>query len=78
MKITTLYDENGIILAAAEHTGGYNDPVPVASRAGTKVATFEVPADIAHSRLDEICLSHQVDIGTQRLVRAKVQPKMKL
>lgn len=77
MKITALYDENGVILAAAEHTGRYNHPVPVASKAGTKVGTFDVPAEVAHSRLDEICLSHQVDVGAQRLIRAKVQSKPK-
>ncbi|MFL6623708.1 MAG: hypothetical protein ACJ8J7_06150 [Sulfurifustaceae bacterium] len=77
MKITALYDENGVILAAAEHTGRYDDPVPVASTPGTKVATFEVPTEAARSRLDEICLSHQVDVAAQRLVRAKVHPKSK-
>lgn len=75
MKITALYDENGTILAAAVHTGRYDDPVPVASTPGTKVATFDVPAEAAHSRLDEICLSHQVDVGAQRLFRAKTPAK---
>ena len=74
MKITALYDADGLILAAVESTGRYDHPVPVASE-GTEVGTFEVPTEPteegAESRLEEICLSHRVDVGSQRLVRAE-------
>lgn len=74
MKITALYNANGVILAAVEHTGRYDHPVPVASE-GNKVGTFDVPPSAAKSRLDEICTSFRVDVGSQRLVDAKIPPK---
>jgi hypothetical protein len=74
MKITALYDADGLILAAVESTGRYDHPVPVASE-GTEVGTFDVPTEAAESRLDEICLSHRVDVGSQRLVSAELTPE---
>ena len=70
MKLTALYDPEGVILAAVEDTGEYNRPVPVAEGAN-KVSTFEVPAAAAKLRLDEICLSHRVDVAKQQLVASK-------
>jgi hypothetical protein len=67
------YDsKNGVILAAVEETGRYDHPVPEASD-GNEVGTFDVPASAARSRLDEICVSHRVDVASQRLVSAKPQ-----
>jgi hypothetical protein len=74
MKITALYDADGLILAAVESTGRYDHPVPVASE-GAEVRTFDVPREAAESRLDEICLSHRVDVGSQRLVSAEPTPE---
>ena len=70
MKITALYDAEGVILAAVEYTGRNDHPVPVAS-ADKKVGTFDVPASAAKSRLDEICTSFRVDPASRRLVEAK-------
>ena len=70
MKITALYDRDGLILAAAESTGQYDDPVPVASD-GNEVGTFDVPSSAAQLGLVEICTSLRVDVSSKRLVQAK-------
>jgi hypothetical protein len=67
MKITVLYDSDGVIIAGAPHTGNYDDPVPVASD-GTKAGTFDVPRSAVELRLDEICTSFRVDPTSQQLV----------
>lgn len=66
MRITALYDAHGRILAAAEVDDEHGGPVPVPTE-GTEVDTFEVPENAARLRLDEICISHRVDVGAKQL-----------
>ncbi|MEU5973765.1 hypothetical protein [Streptomyces sp. NPDC047315] len=68
MKLTALYDADGKILAAVEETGRYDHPVPVATKDGTAVGTFEVPEGVREAGLYEICTSLRVDAGVTRLV----------
>jgi hypothetical protein len=72
MKITALYDKQGVILAAVPLDDRYDGPVlvPVASD-GNKVGTFEVPVSAGESRLDKICTLFRVDARSQRLVDTK-------
>ena len=73
MKITALYNADGIILAAVVIDGRYDGPlpVPVASE-GTEVGTFDVPSSATESRLDEICKVFRVDTRSKRLIDAKL------
>ncbi|MBO4209990.1 hypothetical protein [Micromonospora echinofusca] len=72
MRITAVYDADGVILAAVVDTGQDDHPVPVASE-GTEVGTFDVPRHAAGSRLDEICTSYRVDPGSRSLRAAPPQ-----
>jgi hypothetical protein len=67
MKITVLYDSDGVIIAGAPRTGDYDDPVPVASD-DNRAGTFDVPQSAVELRLDEICTSFRVDPASQQLV----------
>jgi len=60
MRITALYDRDGVILAAVEVDADYAGPLPVATEDGTEVATFDVPDDRREQALDEICLGVRV------------------
>ena len=99
MKITALYDPQGVILAAAfqgsasgaSGVSGYGNAEPV-PEGDNKVATFDVsddaetrqaaelaarkeacltdaPGAYRRALLEANCLSHRVDLGTQRLVK---------
>jgi hypothetical protein len=48
MKITVLYDSDGVIIAGAPRTGDYDDPVPVASD-DNRAGTFDVVGSGASS-----------------------------
>lgn len=67
MRITALYNDEGVILAAAAIDGSYRGPVPVASE-GTEVGLFDVPESVTDLRLDEICSGFRVDAVGKRLV----------
>jgi hypothetical protein len=73
MKITALYNNQGVILAAVVAVEeGYNETfvVPEASE-GSEVGTFEVPESLSKLRLDEVCTRLRVDAGSKRLVDAE-------
>jgi hypothetical protein len=64
MRITALYDRDGLILAAAKVDDDYAGPVPVATEEGTEVGTFEVPEVRSDQQLDEICRALRVSAGS--------------
>jgi len=66
MRLTVLYDPDGVILAAVEETGRHDHPVPVVS-GGNAVGSFLVPPAVAKSSLETICLSHRVEPGSEEL-----------
>ncbi len=66
MRLTVLYDPDGVILAAVEETGRLDHPVPQA-RDGNAVGSFLVPQAVAKSGLETICLTHRVERGAEEL-----------
>ena len=70
MRITALYNKEGVIGAAVMVDGEYRGPVPVAED-GDTLGTFEVPQAAAEFRLDEICTTFRVDARTKTLVDPK-------
>ena len=60
MKITALYDEAGVIIAAAAADPDYRGPVP-SSAEGCEVAELEVPDHMADRGLEAICAHMRVD-----------------
>ena len=67
MRITAVYDPDGIILAAAPADPHYVGPVPVASD-GTERDEFDVPDSATGMSLDELCAGFRVHTGEKRLV----------
>jgi hypothetical protein len=70
MRITALYDPNGVILAAVAVDDAYDGPVPVASE-GTEVGTFDVPTSVGELPLDELCVRHRIDTESRQLTDAE-------
>ena len=66
MRLTVLYDPDGVILAAVEETGACDHPVPVAGN-GNEVGSFAVPQTALRSSLETICLTHRVARGSAEL-----------
>ncbi len=72
MRVTAVYDAEGLILAAVITEEGYNGPLPV-SAAGQAVGVFDVPSQSdslleGDSRqLEAICLGHRVDMALKTL-----------
>lgn len=70
MRITALYNKEGVIEAAVMVDGEYRGPVPVAED-GDTLGTFEVPQAAAELRLDDICRTFRVDARSKTLIDPK-------
>ena len=70
MKVIALHDEDGNILAAVQHSPGYDGPVPVASP-GTTVTQLEVPDEHLRIGLADMCRRFKVHPKTKRLIESK-------
>ena len=68
MKITALYDSEGIILAGVVDDGRYDLPRPK-PQDGQQVGTFDVPPTFAALALDEICTTFRVDTRSMGLTK---------
>lgn len=68
MKIATVYDNDGRILAAVMDDGTYDGPRPVADRK-SHAGVFDLPATEAKLTLAEICTRYRIDRKTSGLVR---------
>ena len=72
MKLITLHDESGKILAAARLTDDYKGPVPVAGE-DTNVVEVDVPQAHAEHDLATLCTLLRVDPRTSKLVEHKAE-----
>lgn len=68
MKLNTLYDNDGRIIAAVVDDGTYDGPRPVPDK-NSYVGVFEVPATKGKLSLEEVCKGLKVDMKAQRLIQ---------
>jgi hypothetical protein len=70
MRATVLYDQDGVVLAAAIHDrDDYQGPRPVARSESESVDELEIPETLLRGRtLDEVFRSARVDVERRRLV----------
>lgn len=72
MRVTAVYDVEGLILAAVITEEGYNGPLPVAA-AGLALGVFDVPSRSDNlpegdgRQLEAICVGHRVDVTSKTL-----------
>ena len=64
MKIAAIYDEQGTISAASPLGDGGDEPVP---GEGEHFGEFEVPDEVSHLGIGDICQRFRVDVDAQVL-----------
>ncbi len=67
MKLTALYNVDGLIMAAVLHESGEDGPRPVPS-AQLLLHEFEVPLSWKDRPLDQLCRMMRVDVRSKQLV----------
>lgn len=72
MRVTAVYDAEGLIMAAVVTEQGYDGPLPVAG-ADQAVGVFDVPnqdespLEDDGRALEAVCLGHRVDVTSKTL-----------